>query len=240
MKITLIGHNTLLIETAGARILTDPYFGPRGNPFYMRLSPPACPPEALRQVDAVLVSHNHWDHIDRRFFRLLPRQTPIFAPHLTAWETRLYGGRHVVGLRPWQSVTLGEIEIHAVPAIHLVSTIGFVLCAEGLEIYFAGDTFYAPFMKQIGNRFKLDVALIPVTTYRPPMTMNEQEAVLATRDLAPRLVIPVHLGLDMRFPFLRTGQSPQGYIRRLREAGLDTPVKLLKEGETWQSQPTPG
>ena len=71
MKITMIGHSTVLVEIAGQRILTDPYFGLHGNLAYARPRPPARSREELSNVDLVLVSHNHFDHIDRRFLRVI-------------------------------------------------------------------------------------------------------------------------------------------------------------------------
>jgi len=235
MRITIVGHNTLLLETNGLRILTDPYFGPTGNAAYKRLNPPVKNREELLDTDIVLVSHNHWDHIDSQFFHMLPDTTRILSPWLTAWETKLLGAKNISGLKAWQSLSFGEVKVTAVPAIHVVTTVGYVIESEGLQIYFAGDTFYGEFLEEIGRRFTLDVALIPVTTYKPPMTMGEKEAVQATRDLAPRLVIPIHLGLAPRMTFLRTDHSPDGYVRGLRQAGLETKVIMLKDGDSWES-----
>ncbi len=235
MRITIIGHNTVLIETNGLRILTDPYFGPTGNAIYMRLQPPVKTREELLDIDLALVSHNHWDHIDSQFFHMLPATARIFAPWETAYETKLLGAKNVTGMKTWQSEAISDTQVTAVPAVHLVTTVGYVVESEGQWVYFAGDTFYGSFLKEIAARFRLDVALIPVTTYKPPMTMGEKEAVQATRDLAPQRVIPIHLGLTPRMPFLRTRHTPQGYIRGLRQAGLETEVILLKDGESWQS-----
>jgi L-ascorbate metabolism protein UlaG (beta-lactamase superfamily) len=120
-----------------------------------------------------------------------------------------------------------------VPASHIAVTIGFVLEAETKQVYFAGDTYYGRFMKEIGDRFQIDAALIPVTTYRLPMTMGEHGAVRATQVLSPKAVIPIHLGIRPRFPLLRTNHTPEGFERRLREAKLGTKVVMLKNGETW-------
>ena len=116
--------------------------------------------------------------------------------------------------------------------MHFAITHGFIITSEGKQVYFAGDTFYAPFMAEVGRRFKLDVALIPVTTFRIPMTMGEKQAVRAVQELKPRLVIPIHLGVQPRSPLLRTNHTPEGFIRRLREAGLETDVALLQIGES--------
>jgi L-ascorbate metabolism protein UlaG (beta-lactamase superfamily) len=90
-------------------------------------------------------------------------------------------------------------------------------------------------MAQIGERFQLDVALMPVTTFRIPMTMGEKGAVRAARDLRPSVIIPIHLGVQPRSPLMRTKHSPEGFRQRLREAGLETTVVILRDGESWQS-----
>lgn len=233
MQITMIGHSTLVIEMAGKKIITDPYFGLRGHIAYRRLAPPAQPREALTDVDVVLVSHNHWDHIDRAYFHMLSSDVPVIAPNRVKWATSLRGAKNVVGIQPWESRQFGTVVITGVPATHLTVTVGFVIQGEGRQVYFAGDTFYRPFMEQIGRQFQLDVALMPVTTYRIPMTMGEKSAVRAVGDLEPGYVIPIHLGVEPRSPLLRTRQTPEGFIRRLHTAELDTEVILLKEGESW-------
>jgi L-ascorbate metabolism protein UlaG (beta-lactamase superfamily) len=91
-------------------------------------------------------------------------------------------------------------------------------------------------MKEIGARFSLDLALMPVTTFRIPMTMGEKSAALAVEALSPRAVVPIHLSIQPRSPLLRTGQTAEGFSRRVRDAGLKTEVIILREGESWTSQ----
>lgn len=233
MRITMIGHSTVLIEAAGKKLLTDPYFGAWGNPAYARVAPPAQPRAALRDVDLVLISHSHWDHTDRAFLRALPVETPVLVPARARLPMTLVGVRRPLGLAVWEEHRVGPFTVTAVPALHVVVTSGFVLQAEGQTVYFAGDTFYRPFMREIGQRFRLDVALLPVTTYRIPMTMGEREAVHAVQDLQPTVVIPIHLGVRPRSPLLRTDHSPAGFARRAREAGLTTSVVILNNGESY-------
>lgn len=233
MKITMIGHSTVLIEVSGKRILTDPWFGGFGNPAYGRVKPPAQTREQLRDVDVVLVSHNHFDHTDRSFLRGLPESTPVLAPAITAWMTRLKGGRNVIGLAARKHVELGPISITSVPARHVTFTIGYVIAAEGKQIYFAGDTYFARFMERMGREFHLDVALMPVTTFRIPMTMGEKSAVRAAQILAPKTIIPIHLGIRPRSPLLRTSQTAEGFQERARQGGIATNVVILREGESW-------
>ncbi len=232
IRITVIGHSTVLLETPEKRILTDPYFGTWGNPAYRRTRPPARSREELREIDLVLLSHNHWDHTDRKFFRSLSNEVPVLAPRRASLVSRLKGARNVQGVVPWEERRFGTLDVTAVPALHMATTVGFVLRTEETQVYFAGDTYYRPFMREIGQRFDLDVALIPVTTYRIPMTMGERSAVRAVKDLEPDVVIPVHLGVIPRSPLLRTSQTVQGFARRLTEAGLETRVEILAEGES--------
>jgi len=233
MRIRVVGHSTVLFEVAGLRILTDPFFGLWGNPAYKRIEAPALRREELADVDAVLVSHNHWDHTDRKFFRLLPDTVPVLAPRRAAWVTALKGARGVWGIRPWETWRMGNLRVTAVPALHPATTIGYVLESDTGTAYFAGDTYLRPFMAEIGARFRLDVALLPVTTYRIPMTMGERSAVEAVRALGVSEVIPIHLGLQPRSPLLRTRHSPEGFARRVAEAGLPCRVVVLPPGGVW-------
>jgi L-ascorbate metabolism protein UlaG (beta-lactamase superfamily) len=88
-------------------------------------------------------------------------------------------------------------------------------------------------MERIGRELRPDVALIPVTTFRIPMTMGETQAVEAVRRLAPWVVIPIHLGIVPRLPLMRTSDSPEGFRERARQAGLSTEIVILQEGESW-------
>jgi L-ascorbate metabolism protein UlaG (beta-lactamase superfamily) len=233
MRITLIGHSTVLIEAAGKKILTDPWFGLGGNLFYARLRPPARTRQELTDVNLVLASHHHWDHIDNQYLRLLTQDVPIVVPWQTRWLTRLHGIKNVIGITAWESHHFGEITVTAVPASHIIFTVGFVIQVEGKQIYFAGDTFYHPAMEKIGQQFQLVAALIPVTTFRVPMTMGEKGAVRAVQALKPSAILPIHLGVRARQPLFRTDPTPEGFIKRLRETGLTTPVVILREGESW-------
>ena len=234
MRIRLIGHSTVMFEMGGARLLTDPYFGTWGNPAYTRVTPPAVCREDVGPVDAVLLSHNHWDHTDRRYFRSLPPSVPVIAPRRSRWVTRLKGARTVVGVRPWESRTVGGVRVTAVPALHMATTVGFVLEAADGTAYFAGDTYHRPFMSEVGERFRLDVALLPVATYRIPMTMGERGAVKAVRDLGAPCVIPIHLGLQPRSPLLRTAETPERFAALLAREGMGARVAILEAGEWWE------
>ena len=233
MQVTVIGHSTVLIESGGKKILTDPFFGTWGNPAYARRSRPAMKRESLTEVDLVLVSHHHFDHIDRSYFRKLDRGTPVCAPKMMTWFTKLSGAGNVIGMRPWETREFGVVKVTAVPAIHWDISLGYVIRCEGKCIYFAGDTFYGGFLSKIGRLFSPDVGLLPVSTFRLPMTMGEKDAVKAVAALQLRTVIPIHLGLVPRLPLLRSNESPEGFERRLRAARNPARVILLPYGEAF-------
>lgn len=229
----MIGHCTVLIEADGKKILTDPYFGTWGNLAYTRISPSSRQWDEIPKPDLVLVSHNHFDHTDSRFFRSLDVSIPVIVPAEIVWRTRLKGVRSPVGMHIWEEYCFQTVRITAVPAVHLGATRGYIIQAEGKTIYFSGDTFYSSFMKEIGRRFRLDASLIPVTTYRIPMTMGENGAVRATLDLRPDIVIPVHLGLKPRLCLMRTGHTPEGFREKLSGPAPDIKVVILEPGECW-------
>lgn len=234
MQITMIGHSTVLIETRGQRILIDPFFQKFGNLAYRRLTPPARTAHDLKVIDLVLLSHSHFDHIDYPYLRSLPVHIPILAQkHM--FFSAIRAGKKFQYAEVWRSYNFGDVVITPVPAVHVAPTIGFIIQCELQSVYFAADTYFHPFMQKIHNRFKVDVALMPVTTYRIPMTMGEHGAVRAVELLEPKVVIPIHLGLQPRSPLLRTRQSPEGFASRLQQIDTNTQVMILREGESWNS-----
>lgn len=233
MKITMVGHSTVLFEMGGRRILTDPFFNSWGNIAFKRLNSPALSREECSHVDGVLVSHDHWDHTDPAYFRLLGN-IPVVVPRLTNWLFRLMGAKNTIPIDPWESLNLGGITIHVVPAVHITFSQGYVIQFGDKTVYFAGDTFHRPFMKDIARKFRLDAVLIPVTTFRLPMTMGEKQAARAVQDLNPGVVIPMHMGVEQRMPWLRSGQTAEGFMQLLETRGCKTRVALLHEGESYE------
>jgi L-ascorbate metabolism protein UlaG (beta-lactamase superfamily) len=233
MRVTQIGHSTVLVEAAGLRLLLDPYFGRRGNPAYRRRLPPARSREACLDVDAVLISHAHFDHVDRRYLRAIPSDIPVFAPHRVAWWISLVCGREIRPVKPWRQVMIGDVYVVPVTARHTAPGVGYVIAAEGKTLYFAGDTFAGRFMKEIGDRFQPDVCLMPVARYRIPTTMGNEGAVRAARLLRTRTIIPIHLGIEPRFAALRRAESAESFRALARGERLAANIVSLEPGESY-------
>ena len=233
MRVTEIGHSTVLVEAADLRLILDPFFGGRGNPAYRRKAPPALTREQCQDVDAVLISHAHFDHIDRQYLRALTSGVPVFAPQGTAWWIGLRCGRRVRGVTPWRQITLDRVAIIPVPAHHAAPAVGYVISADGKTVYFAGDTYAGRFMKEIGDRFAPDVCLMPVAADRIPLTMGNQGALEAARMIHARTIIPIHLGIEPRAAMLRRGESVESFRRLARSERLPAAIVALEPGESF-------
>jgi L-ascorbate metabolism protein UlaG (beta-lactamase superfamily) len=247
--VTFIGHSTFLVRTASAVILTDPVFtlhaGPFGRMGPPRVRPPAIAPSALPPVDLVLVSHNHYDHLQPSSLRLFADRAVYAAPLGVGRQLSLppksgsdtNGGRrkiqNVLELDWWQSATAGAATITCVPAQHFSARTpwdrdktlwcGYVVQLDGITLYFAGDSGYGPHFGEIGARFpSIDVALLPIGAYEPrwfmrPVHMNPEEAVRAHLDARPRVSIGMHFGTF-----------------QLTDEGIDEPVRALEQASLAQ------
>jgi L-ascorbate metabolism protein UlaG (beta-lactamase superfamily) len=199
-RITWLGHATVLLEVAGARLLTDPLL--RGRVAHLRRrAPHAGAAVAVEPVDAVLISHVHHDHLDRGSLRRLERaQTQALVPPGAAPLLRGLGFAGVRELHVGEVATIGDAEVEAVPAWHPTrrwphrathQALGFL--AE--RIWFAGDTDLDPAMEALHGR--VDVALLPIWGWGPrlgPGHLDPAAAARAAALVAPRIVIPIHWG----------------------------------------------
>ncbi len=218
LTITWIGHATALWQVSGLNILTDPHFTERASPVSFagprRQTPPAISLNDLPRIDAVLISHNHYDHLDRDTVRALAAQSggpPLFVVPLglDRWFSS-EGISTVKALDWWESVHLGSTRIHLVPAQHWSARSpfdrhetlwgGFVVSGQGKQLYYAGDTGYSQDFRDIQARFgNMDFAQLPVGCYEPRWFMGNQhvdppEAIRIHRDVGARISMGVHWG----------------------------------------------
>jgi N-acyl-phosphatidylethanolamine-hydrolysing phospholipase D len=226
--VTWIGHATVLAQFGGINVITDPMFSERASPIGFlgpkRHLPPGVALRDLPRLDAVLISHNHYDHLDAMSVRALNAQAggpPLFVVPLgmKPWFAE-QGIDRVVALDWWQShklvTSLGEAEIVLTPVQHWsgrgltdrLSTLwgGFAVFAPDFHLFFAGDTGYSKDFADIRARFAerqrdggFDIALLPVGAYEPRWFMAQQhvnpaEAVQIHLDLAAQRSLGVHWG----------------------------------------------
>ena len=245
--ITFIGHSTFLVRTASMSFITDPVFTTHAGPFGRlgppRFRPPAVPPASLPPIDLVLVSHNHYDHLQ-------PTSLRLFASRASFVTTLGLAGivPNARELDWWQSVKVNGAEITCVPAQHFSARTpwdknrtlwcGFVVSVDGVTIYYAGDTGYTPQFAEIGARCpSIDVALLPIGAYEPrwfmqPLHMNPEDAVRAHLDISPRVSVGMHFGT---FQLTDEGiDEPLRALERARAAAGVAPdaFRVLDFGET--------
>jgi L-ascorbate metabolism protein UlaG (beta-lactamase superfamily) len=213
-RITYVGHATVLIEVGGKRLLTDPALRMRmGGGLGVRHGPEPGE-ETARDIDAVLISHPHADHLDFASLRRLGKDVPVFAPPGSARLIRRRGFANVTELPPPASARLGELELTATPAVHNGHrwkygrghplAVGFVVAGAGRRVYFAGDTDLFAGMADLAG--DLDAALLPIGGWGPSIGrghLDPQRAAVAASMLKPRLAIPIHWGTFLRFDLHR-------------------------------------
>jgi N-acyl-phosphatidylethanolamine-hydrolysing phospholipase D len=273
IRVTWVGHATFLVQAGGLNVLTDPHWSRRASPTQAfgpaRFQAPGLPFERLPRIDAVLLSHDHFDHLDRdtverlrdRFRNQLRWITPL---GYRAWFDDL--GVAVTELDWWDEAELdspeGAVRVVCAPAQHwtrrtmrgtnarLWASFALLL-PDGKRVYFGGDSGYFRGYREIGERLgPFDVSLLPIGAYDPrwfmaPAHMNPEEAVRAWRDLgAHGAFVPMHWGT-----FRLTDEDPLEPPVRLRaaweaEALPPADLHVLRHGETLlldpRGQPRPG
>jgi len=208
--VTWVGHATFVVRLGGRTVLADPVWSRRIPGVSPRLTPAGIEWSALPTVDAVVISHNHYDHLDAPTIRRLPRATPIFVPAMLGSWFRTRGFRNVTELDWWEKVPLDGVDLEFVPAHHwsrrsLTDTCktlwgGWMLSSGDTKIYFAGDTGYGHWFGEIAARHPgIDLALLPVGAYEPnwfmrPMHLSPSEAVRACLDLGAPRMVTMHWG----------------------------------------------
>jgi L-ascorbate metabolism protein UlaG (beta-lactamase superfamily) len=219
LNVTFVGHATVLLQTAGLNILTDPHWSERAFPVQWagprRVTPPGVAFEDLPPIDLVVVSHSHYDHMDLPTLARLQREhAPLFVLPLgnDAIVRPAADGMRIATLDWWESTTVDDdVRVHAVPVYHWSRRgpfdrnkalwAGFVIETPGGAVYFAGDTGIGSgeFFRQAAQRFGgFRLALIPVGSYEPRWFMQDQhvnpdEAVQMHQWLRAHTSLGIHL-----------------------------------------------
>jgi L-ascorbate metabolism protein UlaG (beta-lactamase superfamily) len=241
-RLTYIGHSTVLIEDGGVRLLTDPLL--HGGIMHMRRRVPLPPLEPLRDLDAVLISHAHADHLDVKSLRMLDHPSAVLAPRGCAGILKRAGMRDVVELVPGDRCAVAGIEVEAVPADHDgrrnpfsrdLGALGFIVDGS-TRIYFAGDTDLFDEMEALAGR--VDVALLPIWGWGPRLPaghLNPESAARAVALIRPAVVVPIHWG-TMRSVGAKGADDPHAPARAFADAvaaaAPATEVRVLAPGDS--------
>lgn len=264
LRVTWIGHSSTLIQTPEANLLTDPIFSRRASPVPFagpaRHAPPPMEIRALPPIDAVLCSHDHYDHLDQASIEEIHRcfQPTFFAPLGVARALGRWGVEAVAEMDWWQYADFDGLRVHCTPAQHFSGRSLFdrnaTLWASwyvearageapGLTFFYAGDSAYNGQYRAIRARLGApDVALIPIGAYRPrwfmrPVHMGPREAVQTFLDLEAGHFIPVHWGT-----FDLAQESVDEPARRLRQhaarQGIADRLHILDIGQSFDLSAT--
>jgi L-ascorbate metabolism protein UlaG (beta-lactamase superfamily) len=250
LKITFINHATLLIEIDGVTILTDPIYSRTVSFTFPRQQKAGIPFEELPPIDYIFVSHSDYDHLNLktlRKLRLRKASTVVFPAGLGRYGKKA-GFDDVVELRAWESRTQPSVAITCTPAKHHSkrtawdwtgsSCCGFVVQSKNHAVYFAGDTGYADFFSELGSRFTLDAALLPIGAYKPEkwfknLHLDPATAVQAFLDLKARHLVPYHLG-TFWISDEPMDEPPRLLLSEAERLQLGGRVHILKNGECVQ------
>jgi L-ascorbate metabolism protein UlaG (beta-lactamase superfamily) len=237
-----LGHSTVLIELDGTRVLTDPLL--RARVAHLRRAQPLGA-DALGRIDAVLLSHAHWDHLDLPSLVRLGRDTPIVVPRGSGKLLSRNRFTDVTEVDVGDEVRIGEVVVRATRADHdgartplhrNAVAVGFLV--EGSQaVYFAGDSDVFDEMKELHP--SLDVALVPIWGWGPslgPGHMGPSEAAEAVALLRPRIAVPIHWGTyypahigRKRATFLHT--PAETFVSAAHEHAPDTRIEVLAPGD---------
>jgi N-acyl-phosphatidylethanolamine-hydrolysing phospholipase D len=250
LAVSWVGHATVLIQIHDKIIITDPFLTNTMGLVAKRFVGAGLDPKILSRVDATLISHIHFDHLDYGSLSMLPKNGILAIPEGAAECTPEFGFRDVYELKRWQMIEDNGMRITAVPALHFTGRYGFdgawlgtlgytgyVIEYNDVVVFFAGDTGYNPeLFKEIGRRFKIDLAIIPIapgslTGVGGRIHVGPVGALAIYKDLGAKFMMPMHFGTL----FYGSDSNPNEPINKLREVaaseGLSDKIVGLEVGE---------
>ncbi len=244
-RIIPIGHSTALIQLDGLNIITDPIFSNRILYFSKRYMEPGIPFEKLPKIDAIVISHEHYDHFDKATLKNFDKNIPIIVSKGLKNKVENLGFKDIREIEWWESAKINSVKITAVPVKHFLSHASSYVIEGTKTVYFAGDTGLNGYFEEIGKKFKIDAALLPMGAYRPHLSfipgfsesmrrvhMNPEDIPVAQDQLKAKVVVPIHWGVFKitAEPIEEPREKMEQIINR---QNLDSKIKILEPGETF-------
>jgi L-ascorbate metabolism protein UlaG (beta-lactamase superfamily) len=262
LRVTWLGHSTLLVEIDGHRVLTDPVWGERTSPLSWvgpsRFYPPPIPLSELPKIDVVLISHDHYDHLDYPTIDAIKHWDSTFVAPLGVGAHLQYWGvpaDQIVELDWWERTRVGTLEIECTPARHASGRqifdqndtlwAGYALLGAEHRVFFSGDTGLFPGMTEIGEKLgPFDLTMIEAGAYGqawPDWHIGPEQAVIAHQMLRGEVMLPIHWGLfDLAYhgwtePIERTlvAAEAAGIVVAAPRPGLSFEPEALEPIERW-------
>lgn len=246
-RLTFVGHSTVLFEIGGARILTDPVL--RDRVLHIRRHAEPAAPDVAQELDAILISHLHPDHLDFPSLRKASRDTPIFAPAGSGQLLRRRGFSKVVEVAPGDSARIANAELQAIAVAHdgrrysfgpPIPTLGYTVRGAS-SVFIAGDT--APFDTR--SLTGLDVALLPIAGWGPHLRtahhLDPRTAAEAAAEIRPRAVVPIHWGTMLRLGLGKRAHDllvrpAEEFAAHVAELAPGVEARILEPGEAMSLQ----
>jgi L-ascorbate metabolism protein UlaG (beta-lactamase superfamily) len=239
--LTWIGHASFLIQTPQHNILVDPNWA-NWLLVIRRLRHAGFPIQHLPNIDLVLITHAHFDHLNRRSLRAVAARQPIVVPEGVSDLVHNLGFEKVQEMTWWDEFTWRGLTITFTPAKHWGARVlhdrhrgygGFVIAYKGRSIYHCGDTAYFSEFKTIGKKLHPEIVLMPIGAYDNPsgrdVHIGPEQAVQAFLDLKAQLMIPMHFG-TYRMSYEAPHEPAHRLLRAAAAKGVLKDMKFLVEG----------
>lgn len=235
--ISFSGHATVLLRYANRNIVCDPMLG-KWVKGVKRAVMPGLTPADLHDVDIILISHAHQDHLHRPTLAALPKSATVILPPRTAQFVSDLGFARVVELSPDQSIQDHGVDIATARVHHgdeTSMTMSYIIRGDGPSVYFCGDSGYFPGFARIGQDYAPDIALLPIGGYAPlsfrERHMSPLDALYALEDLGSRVMIPIHHGA-FSLSYERLDEPVRWLVELVHERGLEDFVIPMEPGES--------
>ena len=238
---TRLGHACQLLEFGETRVLLDPWF--TQNATYYQGEPVMATVASLGRIDAVVVSHEHYDHcdLDALVAGGFDLDVPLVGPGTVTAIATEKGFRDVRTIEAWESTTIGDLTVTATPGQHGVHEVTFVLQAAGRTVFFGGDSLRVPELDQIPGRFgPIDLAILPTNglCIRPmnmhQVVMDAEQAAELTAVLAPTLAVPHHYAFHSGWlgdrMITKGDQDPRHFADAVARLAPEVAVRLVLPG----------